>query len=83
MTRRFSVALGNHLIHVPEDARAPVLLAANYARLDREGDALRELNLVVTLRSNESSILYNAARVYCGLYPESFPSPAGMHREGS
>ena len=67
MTRRFSVALENHLIHVPEDARARVLLAANYARLDREGDALRELNLAVTLRSNESSILYNAACVYCGL----------------
>jgi hypothetical protein len=37
---------------VPEDARARVLLAANYARLDREGDALRELNLAVTLHSN-------------------------------
>ncbi|MGB9432459.1 MAG: protein kinase [Candidatus Acidiferrum sp.] len=67
MTRRFSVALENHLIHVPEDARARVLLGANYARLDREEDALRELNLAVTLRANESSILYNAACVYCGL----------------
>jgi len=67
LTRRFSVALENHLKHVPEDARARVLLGANYARLEREEDALRELNLAVTLRANESSILYNAACVYCGL----------------
>ena len=67
MTARFSVALENHLKHVPEDARARILLGANYARLKREGDALRELNLAVTLRANEASILYNAACVYCGL----------------
>jgi serine/threonine protein kinase/Tfp pilus assembly protein PilF len=67
MTRRFSVALESHLKHVPEDARARILLGANYARLGREGDALRELNLAVTLRANEASILYNAACVYCGL----------------
>jgi non-specific serine/threonine protein kinase len=67
MTRRFSIALENHLKHVPEDARARILLGANYARLGREGDALRELNLAVTLRANEASILYNAACVYCGL----------------
>ncbi|MGA8102336.1 MAG: protein kinase [Candidatus Acidiferrales bacterium] len=67
MTERFSVALENHLKHVPEDARARILLGANYARLDREDDALRELNLAVTLRANEASILYNAACVYCGL----------------
>jgi tetratricopeptide (TPR) repeat protein len=67
MTERFSVALENHLKHVPEDARARILLGANYARLAREADALRELNLAVTLRANEASILYNAACVYCGL----------------
>ena len=67
MTQRFSLALENHLRHVPEDARARILLGANYARLHREGDALRELNLAVTLRANEASILYNAACVYCGL----------------
>jgi serine/threonine protein kinase/Tfp pilus assembly protein PilF len=67
MTERFSIALENHLKHVPEDARARILLGANYARLGRESDALRELNLAVTLRANEASILYNAACVYCGL----------------
>ena len=35
MTRRFSTASENHLKHVPEDARARVLLGANYARLNR------------------------------------------------
>jgi len=63
MTQRFCVALENHLKHVPEDARARILLGANYARLGREQDALRELNLAVTLRANEASILYNAACV--------------------
>src|SRR6201993_1906008 len=65
MTQRFSVALENQLKHVPEDARARVLLGAYYAELGRREDALRELNLAVTLRANEASILYNAACVYC------------------
>jgi serine/threonine protein kinase/Tfp pilus assembly protein PilF len=67
MTERFSTALENHLKHVPEDARARILLGANYARLGREADALCELNLAVTLRANEAQILYNAACVYCDL----------------
>jgi non-specific serine/threonine protein kinase len=50
---------------VPEDARARILLGADYATLGREEDALRELNLAVTLRANEASILYNVACVYC------------------
>jgi serine/threonine protein kinase/tetratricopeptide (TPR) repeat protein len=65
MTHRMLIALENHLKHVPEDARARVLLSAYYAELGREEDALRELNLAVTLRANEASILYNAACVYC------------------
>jgi len=67
MTQRCSIALETHLKRVPEDARARILLGANYARLGREGDALRELNLAVTLRANEASIRYNAACVFCGL----------------
>jgi serine/threonine protein kinase/tetratricopeptide (TPR) repeat protein len=58
-------ALENHTKQVPEDARARVLLAGDYAILGRVEDALRELNLAVTLRANEASILYNAACVYC------------------
>src|SRR6202453_4274552 len=67
MTRRFAAALENHLKQVPEDARARVLLGANYAGLSREQDALRELQMAVTLRADESSILYNAACTYCRL----------------
>jgi len=52
---------------VPEDARARVLLGFYYAEWGRVDDAVRELNLAMTLRSNEASILYNAACVYCGL----------------
>src|SRR5271166_5806967 len=67
MTQRRIAALENHLKQVPEDARARILLGANYAGLGREADALRELNLAVTLRANEASILYNAACVLCRL----------------
>jgi non-specific serine/threonine protein kinase len=55
------VALENHLKQVPEDARARILMAADYAELDRVEDAVKELNLAITLRANEASILYNAA----------------------
>jgi non-specific serine/threonine protein kinase len=54
-------ALENHLKQVPEDARARILVAADYAELDRVDDAIKELNLAMTLRANEASILYNAA----------------------
>ncbi len=65
MAKRFTAALENHLKQVPEDARARVLLAAYCAKLGRDDDALRELNLALTLRANEASILYNAACVFC------------------
>jgi len=67
MRQRRMTALGNHLKHVPEDARARILLGSDYAYLGRSDDALRELNLAVTLRANEASILYNAACLYCKL----------------
>src|SRR5271165_3248259 len=57
-------ALENHLKQVPEDARARVLMATDYAELDRVDDAIRELNMAITLRANEASILYNAACTY-------------------
>jgi non-specific serine/threonine protein kinase len=64
MSRRFIAALENHLKQVPEDPRAR---GANYARAGREEDAMRELNLAITLRANEASILYNAACAFCDL----------------
>jgi len=63
LVRRIA-ALENHLKQVPEDARARVLMATDYADLGRVEDALRELNMAITLRANEASILYNAACTY-------------------
>ena len=60
-------ALENHLKQVPEDARARILLAGDYAELHRVEDSMRELNLAMTLRANEASILYNAACTFCRL----------------
>jgi non-specific serine/threonine protein kinase len=67
MSQRRIAALEKHLKQVPEDARARILLGSDYAKSGREEDALRELNLAITLRANEASILYNAACVYCNL----------------
>jgi len=67
MLQRRMMAFENHLKQVPEDARARILLGGDYADLGRPDDALRELNLALTLRANEASILYNAACLYCGL----------------
>jgi len=67
MIQRRIVAFENHLKQVPEDARARILLGNDYALLGRSDDAVRELNLAVTLRANEASILYNAACLYCTL----------------
>ncbi len=67
MIQRRIAAFENHLKQVPEDARARILLGSDYAHLGRTDDALRELNLAVTLRANEASILYNAACLYCAL----------------
>jgi serine/threonine protein kinase/tetratricopeptide (TPR) repeat protein len=72
MVRRVA-ALENHLKQVPEDARARILLAGDYAELKRVEDSMRETNLAMTLRANEASILYNAACNYCllGRKPEA------------
>ncbi len=66
LLRRIS-ALENQLKQVPEDARARILLSSDYAELGRVDDALKELNLAMTLRANEASILYNAACTYAML----------------
>ena len=63
--QRRMAALENHLKQVPEDARARILLAGDYAELNRVEDSMRETNLAMTLRANEASILYNAACNYC------------------
>lgn len=60
-------SIENHLKDVPEDARARMILAVDYAELHRVEDSMRELNLAMTLRANDPSMLYNAACAYCFL----------------
>jgi len=56
--------LEHQLELVPEDVRARVLLASDYAYLGREEDATRHLQMAVTLRPNDPMVLYNAACTY-------------------
>lgn len=56
-----------HLKKVPEDARARVLLAADYASQDRFDEAKREADMAMVLRPDDSMILYNTACVFCAM----------------
>jgi non-specific serine/threonine protein kinase len=56
-----------HLKKVPEDARARVLLAGDYATMGRFEDAAREANMAMILRPDDSMILYNTACVFCAM----------------
>ena len=67
MRQREIQALEAHIKTVPEDARARLLLAADYAAIGRTEDATREANLGIALRPNEATLLYNAACVFCQL----------------
>ena len=58
-------ALEAHLAQVPEDARARTQLAIGYATTGRLEDAMRETNLALVLRPNETTVLYNAACAFC------------------
>jgi serine/threonine protein kinase/tetratricopeptide (TPR) repeat protein len=60
-------ALETHLRKVPEDARARILLATDYAEVGRVDDAMREANLARLLRPNEATVHYNAACTFCAL----------------
>jgi serine/threonine protein kinase/Tfp pilus assembly protein PilF len=57
----------SHLKKVPEDARARVLLASDYATQGRYDDAKREANMAMVLRPDDSMILYNTACVFCAM----------------
>jgi non-specific serine/threonine protein kinase len=52
---------------VPEDARARVLLAGDYADLGRVAEAEREVQLALNLRPGDGVLLYNAGCVFCRL----------------
>ncbi len=57
-------ALERQLEMVPEDARARILLATNYAHFKKNDAAMREVKKALTLRPNDANILYNAACTY-------------------
>jgi len=61
---RLRRVLEQQLEMVPEDVRARVLLASNLARGKDAERAILELERAVTLRPDDSNILYNAACVY-------------------
>jgi serine/threonine protein kinase/cytochrome c-type biogenesis protein CcmH/NrfG len=56
-----------HLKKVPEDARARVLLAGDYATQGRLEEAKREADMAMTLRPDDTMILYNTACVLCAM----------------
>jgi TolB-like protein/cytochrome c-type biogenesis protein CcmH/NrfG len=58
------LVLERQLEVVPEDVRARILLAADYANIGREADAIRQAEMAVALRPTDSSVLYNAACTY-------------------
>ena len=73
LRQREIAVLEQQLKDVPEDVRARVLLAADYAVSGRAAEADRELTRAVDLRPNDSNILYNAACTYgvMGKKPEA------------
>ena len=56
-----------HLKKVPEDARARVLLAGDYAMQGRLEDAKREADMAMALRPDDTMILYNTACAFCAM----------------
>jgi non-specific serine/threonine protein kinase len=64
LRERHVAVLEKQLDTVPEDVRARMLLAANYAAVGRSEDAVRQLQTAVALRPGDSSVLYNAACTY-------------------
>jgi serine/threonine protein kinase/tetratricopeptide (TPR) repeat protein len=57
-------ALERQLELVPEDVRARVLLAVRHAVAGKKPEAIRGVEIAVTLRPKDANILYNASCVY-------------------
>jgi serine/threonine protein kinase/cytochrome c-type biogenesis protein CcmH/NrfG len=65
LTERWVIVLEQQVELVPEDTRARILLAGNYARLDRRSEATQELEKVLALGSTDPHTIYNVACTYC------------------
>jgi serine/threonine protein kinase/Flp pilus assembly protein TadD len=57
-------ALERQLELVPDDVRARILLAVEYAATERPADAVAQLERAVALRPDDGNTLYNATCVY-------------------
>ena len=64
LRRRQNAVMEQHVERVPEDVRARILLAGNYAFFGQTVQAMRELQIAVALRPKDPNIHYNAACVY-------------------
>jgi serine/threonine protein kinase len=64
-THREIAVFEEHLKKVPEDARARVLLASDYAMQGRMEEAKREADMAIALRPDDTMILYNTACCFC------------------
>jgi non-specific serine/threonine protein kinase len=64
LIQRRIVVFEEQIRKVPEDARARVLLAADYAALGREEESLREANMAMALRPGDGATMYNVACVF-------------------
>ena len=66
-THREVALYEEQLKKVPEDARARVLLAGNYAMQGRFEEAKREADMAMLLRPDDTMILYNSACTFCAM----------------
>ena len=64
LRKRAMDAMEQQLDKVPEDVRARILLAGMHAYFNHEEAAIRELQKAVSLRPDDTNILYNAACTY-------------------
>src|SRR5579871_6516403 len=79
MRLRRMVVLEQQIERVPEDVRARILLATTHASLGREEAAVKELQIALALRPNDTNVLYNAACVY-GLFQRKQEALEMCHR---
>ena len=64
LCERFATVLERQVEEVPEDTRARILLAGQYAKLDRRANATRELDTALTLGLRDPHTIYNVACIY-------------------
>ncbi len=64
LRQKHNSVLQQQLQWVPEDVRARMLLATNYAFFNHREEAVRELQKAVSLRPFDANLLYNAACAY-------------------